>query len=215
MKNLAVPALLLAFSACSVHETPASDPAVVAILDDTSPDAGIAIDAVDAAPSDSGVFAYQCDYIEQQDSSNDYQQTAGYQEDTGWGIGPEGGSRFTLCGNINAGHYNAAAGSIDVDRFTFEVFPAATVTIKFSGHADYISSQILGTGNGKVGVFLRDNATGATLYEGAFFSGNAATFTAAAPSGQFGSTYDLDVEAYDTEEDITSSITYAIEITGS
>lgn len=216
MKKLAVPAaLIFALTACSVHETPTvDDPPPVNIEGDVAPDAGLAIDGAviaDAAPAD-GSYIRPCDYIEQQDQTNDYEQTPGAYESTSWGLGPDSGA--VLCGNINAGHYDAAFRSIDVDRFTFEVFPAATVTVKFSGDADYIFSRLLGNGDGKVGVFIRDYDTG-TVYMGGYLSANEATFTAVLPSGPYGTVYDLDVEAYDTQEDIFLSIPYAIEIVGS
>jgi hypothetical protein len=190
---------------------------IATISNDVANDAAVTVPSdapiasVDAAPD--AAFTYQCDYIEQQDATNDYEQTPGAEEDTPWGIGCyPGPCGLVLCGNINAGHYNAAFNSIDIDRFTFDVSMKSTVTINFSGEADYISSQILGTGNGKVGVFIVDHDTGSTVM-GSFFQGSSATFTGILPSTSYESKlYDLDVEAYDTEEDIQIAIPYAIEI---
>jgi hypothetical protein len=207
MRQLAGVVLVL-FAACgdNVHGV-ASAP-----LDDTAPDAAAivpndaAIDAIADAPPD-GSYIRPCDYIEQQDLTNDYKQVPGAAEDTPWGVGsfpyPSG---FVLCGNINAGHYNPTFNSIDIDRFTFSVGLTSNMVIKFSGDAFWISS--LGTGAGTVGVFVYDYATGSTLYMGSNFQYDTATFTGTLPPGE----YDISVEAYDTQEDIGLSVPYALEI---
>ena len=81
------------------------------------------------APNDVALPA-GCDYLEQADIANDFTLATGEIEQTGIALQ----QAFTLCGKVDAGHFDGAASTVDVDGFELEVPATARVLVTF--HAD-------------------------------------------------------------------------------
>jgi hypothetical protein len=77
-----------------------------------------------------------CDFLEQADSTNDFTLATGEIEQTGIALQ----QAFMLCGKVDAGHFDSAASTVDVDGFELEVLATARVLITFAGDPATLAS---------------------------------------------------------------------------
>ncbi|MFT3698450.1 MAG: hypothetical protein QM831_35225 [Kofleriaceae bacterium] len=131
-----------------------------------------------------------CSYTEQYDTTNDYLASTNYQlEESGLGFG-------TICGIVNAGHFDTDYFSDDIDNYSLDVAADSDVIVTLTGDLASIA---------QVGVWIYDPVAGTS--QGSYYDGDHAVVTTHLAAGH----YELSVEAYDDVAS-TEDIPYVVDI---
>jgi hypothetical protein len=131
-----------------------------------------------------------CDYTEQDDTTNDYLADSPGVEDTGLTYA---NSQMVICGVLNNGHYDSTYGSVDIDNYSFTAANDGNVLVTLRGNPTAL------TAISSVAVFGYNPDTGQTV--GGYFTHDHAAVSLALTAG----TWQFDMESYDNQDAAAST----------
>jgi hypothetical protein len=137
-----------------------------------------------------------CDYIEQQDTTNDFYEDDPGIEETGMTFS---GTQKVICGVVNNGHFDGYYQHVDVDNYGFTVSQDANVFITLRATAADMNAI------STVGFFAYNADTYQTI--GGYFVGDHGAATAMLTAGD----WQIDIEASDNQ-DAASTVDYQLVI---
>lgn len=181
----------------------------------------VAVAAIASAPRS----AHACFHNESHDSTNDYLSILIHPPGDPPGVEPFGvafpagdfGGASSMCGNLDVGHFDSTDYTIDIDNYSFTMTSGHEVQIQLSMDVTAYNT-ISQNGTGEIGVFIVNAGwpTTFTTWQGGWMSQangrqNLLLKNFFLPAGN----YLISVEAYDNQEDITTSAPYTLIIDAS